>query len=52
MRHAIPYYPFGGGGGEGGKTLSVWMRIGRAKRLHAKEVLHDMLSPAADGGDR
>ena len=41
-----------GGGGEGGKSLSVWMRIGRAKRLHAKEVLHDMLSPAANEGDR
>ena len=34
-----------------GKSLSVWVRLGRAKRPHAKEV-HDLLSPAAYGGDR
>ena len=33
------------------KALSVWVRLGRAKRPHAKEV-HDLLSPAAYGGDR
>ena len=33
-----------------GKSLSVWVRLGRAKRLHAKEVLHDALSPIAHGG--
>ena len=35
-----------------GKSLSVWVRLGRAKRSHAKEVLHDVLSPAAHWGDR
>ena len=35
-----------------GKSLSVWVRPSRAKRLHTKEVLHDVLSPAAHGGDR
>ena len=35
-----------------GKSLSVWVRLGRAKRPHEKEVLHDMLSPAAHEGDR
>ena len=35
-----------------GKSLSVRVRLGRAKRPHAKEVLHDMLSPAAHEGDR
>ena len=29
------------------KSLSVWARLGRAKRPHAKEVLHDVLSPVA-----
>ena len=33
-----------------GKSLSVWVRLGTAKRLHAKEVLHDALSPVAHGG--
>ena len=32
------------------KSLSVWVRLGRVKRPHAKEVLHDVLSPAAHGG--
>ena len=27
-----------------GKSLSVWVRLGKAKRLHAKEVLHSVLS--------
>ena len=45
-RHSL--LPMGGRG----KSLSVWVRLGRAKRLHAKEVLHDMLSPAANEGDR
>ena len=35
-----------------GKSLSVWVRLGRAKRPHAKEVLHDVLSLTAHGGDR
>ena len=35
-----------------GKSLSVRVRLGRTKRPHAKEVLHDVLSPAAYGGDR
>ena len=26
--------------------MCVWVRLGKAKRLHAKEVLHSMLSPA------
>ena len=39
-------------GGGGGKSLSVWMRLGKAKRPHAKAVLHDVLSPAVHGGDR
>ena len=46
-RHSL--LPIGGGKG---KSLSVWVRLGRAKRPHEKEVLHDMLSPAAHGGDR
>ena len=29
-----------------GKFLSVWLRLGRAKRPHAKEVLHGALSLA------
>jgi len=36
--------------GRRGKSLSVWVRLGRAKRPHAKEVLHSVLSPAAHGG--
>ena len=35
-----------------GKSLSVWVRLGKAKRSHAKEVLYDMLSPAAHKRDR
>ena len=35
-----------------GKSLSVWVRLGRAKRSHAKDVLHDVLSPTAHGRDR
>ena len=35
-----------------GKSLSVWVRLGRAKRPHAKEVLHDVLSLVAHGRDR
>ena len=31
-----------------GKSLCVWVRLGKAKRPHAKEVLHGMLSPTAD----
>ena len=45
-RHSL--LPMGGRG----KLLSVWVRLGKAKRSHAKEVLHDMLSPAAHEGDR
>ena len=48
-RHSI--LPIGGGGGRG-KSLSVWVRLGKAKRPHAKEVLHDVLSPTAHRGDR
>ena len=33
-----------------GKFLSVWVRLGRTKRPHAKEVLHGALSLAAHGG--
>ena len=33
-----------------GKSLSVWVRLGRAKRLHAKKVLHDALSPVSNWG--
>ena len=33
-----------------GKPLSVWVRLGKAKRPHAKEVLHGVLSPTAHGG--
>ena len=35
-----------------GKSLSVWVRLGRAKRPHAKEVLEGALSLAAHRGDR
>ena len=35
--------------GRRGKSLSVWVRLGRAKRPHAKEVLHGALSLAAHG---
>ena len=45
-RHSL--LPMGGRG----KLLSVWVRLGKAKRSHAKEVLHDMLSPAAYEGDK
>ena len=33
-----------------GKSLSVWIRLSRAKRPHAKEVLHGALSLVAKGG--
>ena len=33
-----------------GKSLSVWVRPGRAKRPQAKEVLHGALFPATQGG--
>ena len=37
--------------GEGrGKSLSVWVRLGRVKRLHAKEVLHGASSLIAHRG--
>ena len=39
-RHSL--LPMGGRG----KFLSVWLRLGRAKRPHAKEVLHGALSLA------
>ena len=45
-RHSM--LPMGGRG----KSLSVWIRLGRAKKPHAKEVLHDALSLAAHGEDR
>ena len=48
MRHVIPCCPWGGKG----KSLSVWLRLGKAKRPHAKEVLHNVLSPDANGEDR
>ena len=35
-----------------GKSLSMWVRLDRAKRPHAKEVLHDVLSLTAHGRDR
>ena len=35
-----------------GKSLSVWVRLGKAKKPHAKEILHDALSLATHGGDR
>ena len=35
-----------------GKFLSVWVRLGRAKRLHTNEVLHGTLSSATHRGDR
>ena len=38
--------PWGGRG----KSLSVCVRLGRAKRPHAKEVLHGALSLVANGG--
>ena len=47
-RHSL--LPIGKGGR--GKSLIVWVRLGRAKRPYEKEVLHDMLSPATHGGDR
>ena len=49
-RHSLlPLGPPGGGGRC--KSLSVCVRLGKAKRPHEKEVLHDMLSPATHGGD-
>ena len=38
------------GWGGRGKSLSVWVRLGRAKRSHAKEALHGALSSTAHGG--
>ena len=35
---------------ERGKSLSVWVRLGRANRPYAKKVLDDALSPAAHWG--
>ena len=35
-----------------GKSLSVWVKLGRAKRPHTKEVLHGALSSTTHGGDR
>ena len=43
-RHSL--LPMGGRG----KLLSVWVRLGRAKRPQAKEVLHGALYLAAYGG--
>ena len=34
-----------------GKSLRVWMRLGRANRPHAKEVLQGALSPTAHKRD-
>ena len=47
-RHSL--LPMGGGGR--GKSVSEWVRLGKAKRPHAKEVLHDVLSPVAHRRDR
>ena len=33
-----------------GKSLSVWVRLGKIKRPHAKEILYGTLSPTAHGG--
>ena len=44
MRHSL--LPMGGRG----KSLSALVRLGRAKRLHAKEVLHDALSLVSNWG--
>ena len=49
-RHSL--LPIREGGGGGGKSFTVWVRLGRAKRPRAKEVLHDVLSLATHGGDR
>ena len=35
-----------------GKSLSVWVRLGRVKRPHAKGVLQGALSLVAHGRDR
>ena len=35
---------------ERGKSLRVWVRLGKAKRPHAKEVLHGALSHYAHRG--
>ena len=34
------------------KTLRVWMRLGRANRTHAKELLYDAFSPVGHGRER
>ena len=46
VRHSL--LPMGGRG----KSLSVWVRLGRAKRPQPKEVLHGALSSATHGGDK
>ena len=38
--------------GERGKSLSVWVRLGRASRPEAKEVLCGTLSPTTHRGER
>ena len=35
-----------------GKSLSVWVRLGKANRPQAKEVLRGTLSPATHKGER
>ena len=44
MRQSL--LPMGGRG----KSLGVWVRLGKAKRPHAKEVLHGASSPVAHEG--
>ena len=44
MRHSL--LPIG----ERGKSLRVWVRLGKAKRPHAKVVLHGTLSRYAHRG--
>ena len=34
------------------KSLRVWMRLSRANRTHAKELLYDAFSPASHGRER
>ena len=38
--------------GGGSKSLSVWVRLGRANRPHAKEILCGTLSLATHRGER
>ena len=49
--HCVIYHSLLPMGGRG-KSLSMWVRLGRAKRPQAKEVLHGALFPAAHGRDR